>query len=221
MSFGLVSIMVTVVVAHLLALISPGPDFLMIVRSSLRNQKGNAIGVALGIALANGIYITLCIVGIGSILAASLVLMTILKVVGGAFLLYIAFHALRSRKRDYAQLVSADQDTLPSGHRGFQRELAAGFLSGLSNPKNIIFYLSLFSVVLTNEVGLAFRVGLGVWMTTAVFLWDSFIVVVLTQERVRRVFVKMAFYVDKVAGTLLGLIGVKLIETAFVKDGKL
>lgn len=46
------SIVMTVVAAHFLALISPGPDFLMMVRSALRNSRRRAIGMALGIALA-------------------------------------------------------------------------------------------------------------------------------------------------------------------------
>jgi threonine/homoserine/homoserine lactone efflux protein len=82
MSTQILALLATVVAAHFLALISPGPDFLMIVRSSLRTGKVNAIGVAGGIALANGIYIALCIVGVGAVLAASLVTMAVLKVVG-------------------------------------------------------------------------------------------------------------------------------------------
>jgi threonine/homoserine/homoserine lactone efflux protein len=214
-----VSIVATVVVAHLLALVSPGPDFLMVVRSSLRSRKADALGVAAGISLANGVYITLCIVGVGSLLAASLVLMTILKVAGGLFLLYVAFHALKSRKKDYQNLV-AEGGTEPRRRNSFFNEFLAGFVSGISNPKNVIFYLSLFSVVLTSDVGLVFKIGLGTWMTLAVFLWDAFVILILTRPRVRRVFSRVAFYLDKVAGTLLGFIGIKLIESAFVKEGK-
>jgi threonine/homoserine/homoserine lactone efflux protein len=215
----MLSMVATVVVAHLLALISPGPDFLMVVRSSLRSRKTDAFGVAAGIALANGVYIALCIVGVGSLLAASLVLMTLLKVVGGLFLLYVAYHALKSRKKDYERLVT-EGDSEQRRASSFSREFLAGFVSGISNPKNIIFYLSLFSVVLTSDVGLLFKIGLGTWMTAAVFLWDAFVILILTRPNVRRVFSRIAFYLDKIAGTLLGFIGVKLIESAFVKEGK-
>lgn len=68
----IISVITTVVIAHFLALISPGPDFLLVVRSALRNTRRRAIGVALGIALANGVYITLCIIGVGSAIAHSL-----------------------------------------------------------------------------------------------------------------------------------------------------
>lgn len=219
MTVAVAAVIATVVVAHFLALVSPGPDFLLIVKSAVRHTKGQALGVAVGIAAANGIYIGLCIVGVGSLLATSLVVMTVLKILGGAFLLYVAFQALRSKKADYG-FVTAETDDPSAGRRSFGRELVTGFLSGISNPKNILFYLGLFSVVLTNDVGLGFKIALGVWMTTVVFLWDAFIIYVLSQKRVKRVFGRVAFYVDKVAGTLLGLVGLKLVESALFEDQK-
>ena len=51
------SMIMTVIVAHLLALISPGPDFLLVVRSAIRNTRRKALGVALGIAFANGFFL--------------------------------------------------------------------------------------------------------------------------------------------------------------------
>ena len=86
--------------------------------------------------------------------------------------------------------------------------------SGLSNPKNIIFYLSLFSVVLTPETSTALKLGLGVWMTVLVFAWDAMIIFVLSQHNVRQWFAKLAFYIDKAAGVLLGIMGWTLLKNA-------
>jgi len=221
MTVGIFAIITTVVVAHFFALISPGPDFLLIVKSAVRNRKSRAVGVAFGIALANGIYIFLCIVGVGSILATSLVVMTVLKILGGLFLIYVAYHALKSRKSDYAFINKEDPSSKTVKEKSFEREFITGFLSGISNPKNIIFYLSLFSVVLTNEVGLVFKISLGIWMTSVVFLWDTFIIFVLSQKSVKAIFGRVAFYIDKIAGTILGLIGIKLVESAIFEDKKI
>ena len=221
MSLSILAIISTVVVAHFLALISPGPDFLLIVKSAVKNRKSQAVGVALGIAAANGIYIFLCILGVGSVLAASLVLMTALKILGGLFLLWVAFHALKSRKSDYAFVTSETDEAQGGSGRSWGREFLTGFLSGISNPKNILFYLSLFSVVLTKEVGLGFQIALGIWMTSLVFFWDAFIIFILSQRRVKAVFGRVAFYIDKAAGTVLGLIGLKLVESAIFEDRKL
>lgn len=210
----IISVITTVVIAHFLALISPGPDFLLVVRSALRNTRRRAIGVALGIALANGVYITLCIIGVGSAIAHSLWLMITLKIVGGLFLLYIAYHAIKARRSDYAFLAQAQIISGNKSASSFFKEFLLGIVSGLSNPKNIIFYLSLFSVILTPRITISLTVGLGIWMTLLVFAWDTMIIFVLSQQRVRNTFGKMAYYIDKVAGALLGFMGYKLLESA-------
>lgn len=210
----IISVITTVVIAHFLALISPGPDFLLVVRSALRNTRRRAIGIALGIALANGVYITLCIIGVGSAIAHSLWLMITLKIVGGLFLLYIAYHAIKARRSDYAFLAQAQIISGNKSAPSFFKEFLLGIVSGLSNPKNIIFYLSLFSVILTPRITISLTVGLGIWMTLLVFAWDVMIIFVLSQQRVRNTFGKMAYYIDKVAGALLGFMGYKLLESA-------
>ena len=220
MTLGIFTMIATVVVAHFLALVSPGPDFLLIGKSAVRNRKSRALGVAFGIASANGVYILLCIIGVGSILATSLLVMTTLKILGGLFLVWVAYHALKSKKADYKFVSSEGAESGELKGKSFGKEFVTGFLSGISNPKNIIFYLSLFSVVLTGEVGLGFKIGLGVWMTSAVFLWDTLILFILSQKPVRALFGRLAFYVDKVTGTILGLIGLKLVESAIFEDRK-
>jgi threonine/homoserine/homoserine lactone efflux protein len=218
---NILALTATVVVAHFLALISPGPDFLLVVKSAVKNTRPKAIGIAIGIAAANGIYIGLCILGVGSILAASLVLMTILKIAGGIFLIYVAYHALKAKKLDYAFIADAKIGAAENAGNSIWKEMLTGFISGISNPKNILFYLSLFSVVLTNEVSLLYRILLGLWMTLLVFAWDTFIIYVLSQNRIKSIFSRVAFYIDKIAGTILGLIGLKLIEGAVLEGKKI
>lgn len=86
-----------VALAHFIALISPGPDFLLIIKSTLRNSRRVAFGVVSGIATANALYIVLCLAGAGAILAQSVTLMILIKLFGGIFLLFIAWQALRAK----------------------------------------------------------------------------------------------------------------------------
>ena len=208
----------TVVVAHFLALISPGPDFLLLVKSSLSNTSNRVIGMALGIAIANGVFIALCIIGVGAIIVKSFYLMMGLKILGGLFLLYVAYHAIKAKKSDYQMLVNTQEKSTMHTNRSFFAEFMLGLISGLSNPKNIIFYLSLFSVVLTPSVSMSLSVALGVWMVLLVFLWDTMIVLILSKKQIRKVFAKIAFYLDKLAGILLGALGYKLLRSAFKNE---
>ncbi|WKU19457.1 LysE family translocator [Advenella alkanexedens] len=216
MDSGLTWIFLTVALAHFLALLSPGPDFVLVVKSAIKNDKSKAIGVAAGIASANAFYIALCLAGVGAILASSITIMIALKIIGGIFLVFLAVQALRTKKNDYADF-GLDTTTNKNGHTTFVKEFATGFMSGALNPKNLLFYLSLFTVVLTNDVNLTFKISLGVWMTMVVFAWDTAVIFLLSTKKVRNQFTKSAFYIDKVTGAILGLVGLSIVRSALSK----
>jgi threonine/homoserine/homoserine lactone efflux protein len=216
MDLDLVWMFLTVALAHFLALLSPGPDFVLVVKSAIKNDKSKAIGVAAGVSSANALYIALCLVGVGAILASSVSLMIVLKIIGGLFLVFLAVQALRAKKSDYADL-SLDIDENETHKTTFMKEFITGFMSGILNPKNLLFYLSLFTVVLTNDVSLAFKVVLGCWMTVVVFVWDAAIIFLLSVNKVRNQFTKCAYYIDKVTGAILGVIGFSIVRSALSK----
>ena len=82
--------------------------------------------------------------------------MTAIKFAGGVFLTYLAVMALKDKKSDYVFLIKSaeaedtKESTLP-------KEFLIGFASGILNPKNPLFYLSLFTLILNNEVGIGFK----------------------------------------------------------------
>ncbi|WP_122080840.1 LysE family translocator [Vibrio coralliirubri] len=216
MDAGLVGVFVTVAIAHFLALLSPGPDFVIVVKSAVRNKGRKALGVAFGIASANAVYIVLCLVGVGSILAASVSVMIALKIIGGVFLVYLAVQAIRAKKCNYSNF-DVDEEGA-SNQTTFLKEFITGFLSGILNPKNLLFYLSLFTVVLNNDIGFMFKLGLGIWMTVVVFVWDAAIIFLLSAPKVRREFTRVAYYIDKVTGVMLGLLGLTIVKSALVRQ---
>lgn len=210
-------VFLTIAIAHFIALISPGPDFLLIIKSTLNNTKRVAFGVISGIVAANAIYIALCMAGVGAILAQSITTMIIIKLFGGLFLIYIAWQALRAKKQDYAFLLAnAKESQHECLQSSFGREFMIGLSSGLLNPKNLLFYLSLFTVVLdSQDNSTLFKVGIAAWMVMAVLVWDSFIMYILTRPMIRNQFSRCAYWIDKVAGVILGVIGLKIVHLAF------
>ncbi|MCW7753101.1 LysE family translocator [Desulfobotulus sp. H1] len=218
MDVSLLGIFTTVALAHFLALLSPGPDFVLVVKSAVRNNGKNAVGIAMGIASANAIYIGLCLIGVGAILAASVPVMIVLKIVGGLFLMYLAIQAIRARKSSYSSFESGISPFSASDKTTFFKEFFIGFMSGMLNPKNLLFYLSLFTVVLTSEVGFTFKLALGVWMTAVVFFWDVAIIFFLSKRQIRSKFTKVVYYVDKVTGAILGVIGFTIVKSALIRQ---
>ena len=216
MDSSLLGIFVTVAIAHFLALLSPGPDFVLIVKSAIKNGSKKSIGVAAGISSANALYIALCLIGVGSILAKSATVLIVLKVMGGLFLIYLAIQALRAKKDSYKELALVETNDRQSGTTWLS-EFITGFMSGILNPKNLLFYLSLFTVVLTKDINLSFKMTLGIWMTMVVFFWDVAIIYLLSTSRVQSKFSKVAYYIDKLTGAILGMIGFSIVRSAFTK----
>ena len=216
MDSSLLGIFVTVAIAHFLALLSPGPDFVLIVKSAIKNGGKKSIGVAAGISSANALYIALCLIGVGSILAKSATVLIVLKVMGGLFLIYLAIQALRAKKDSYKEFALVETNDRQSDTTWLS-EFITGFMSGILNPKNLLFYLSLFTVVLTKDINLSFKMTLGIWMTTVVFFWDVAIIYLLSTSRVQSKFSKVAYYIDKLTGAILGMIGFSIVRSAFTK----
>ena len=210
------TVFVPVALAHFLALMSPGPDFLLLVKTSLRQSAGVAMGAALGIALGNAIYIALCLMGVGALLSQSVPVMVGLKLAGGIFLMVLGWKALRAKRADYAAIAQLEAVPASATRGAFVKALGTGLASALLNPKNLLFYLSLFTVVLTPGVGLGIQLGLGAWMTAVVLAWDAAIVVLLTKSAVRQRFARVAFVLDKVTGAVLGALGARIVQSVLV-----
>ncbi len=87
-------------------------------------------------------YIGLCLLGVGSILAAAASVMIALKIICGLFLVYLAARSIRAAKCHYSRIYVSDLDI--SSQTTFVKEFVTGFLSGILNPRNLLYLLSVF-----------------------------------------------------------------------------
>jgi len=85
---------------HLLAVASPGPDFAIILKQSIRYDRRTAIFTSFGIAAGILLHVTYSLVGIGLIIASDERLFTALKYIAASYFCYIAWHGLRAKKPD-------------------------------------------------------------------------------------------------------------------------
>lgn len=91
----------------LLAAMSPGPDMIVVIKNSLLSRR-LGIFTALGIASAIFIHVGYCIAGVGVIISQSIILFSIVKVLGALYILYIAYQLLRAKKSSYSSHSSSD-----------------------------------------------------------------------------------------------------------------
>lgn len=199
-------------VAHWLALVSPGPDFLLLVRNALRHGRRNGLGVSLGIAGANGVYIVAALTGF-SLLQHSPLLLTVMKLLAGAYLAYIGWSFIGA-SRAAAPTVLQTAESAALRREGFVRGLVAGFFSGGLNPKNGLFYLGLFTLMVDAGTGMVVKMWYGLWMFAAVFCWDAGVVLAVSSGRVAAHIGRYFTRAELLAGVVLLAGGMALTLTA-------
>ena len=186
--------------AHFVALLSPGPDFFLLVGYAVRYRMRGSTGLCVGIAVGNGLYILLAIIGWG-ILRQLPLLFTIIELLGALYLLWIGSLLIRSRPQT---LTGADaQSTCP----GFGKQLLLGLGSSLLNPKNALFYLALMTALLGPSVTLLQQTMSGIWMTSVVLCWDLLIVMFIGLPQIQRRLTRGILWVERIAGGVLIIFG--------------
>ena len=187
-------------VAHFLALLSPGPDFFLLVGYAARYRMRGSAGLCVGIAFGNGLYVLLAIIGWG-ILRQLPLLFTVIELLGALYLLWIGSLLVRSRPQT---LTGTDaQSTCP----GFGKQLLLGLGSSLLNPKNALFYLALMTALLGSSVTLLQQTMSGIWMTSVVLCWDLLIVMFIGLPQIQRRLSRGILWVERIAGGVLIIFG--------------
>ncbi|MEX1033548.1 MAG: LysE family transporter [Cellvibrionaceae bacterium] len=195
----------TVVIVHLLAVASPGPDFAIMLRQALFQCRSNAMLSAAGIGLGILVHVSYSLLGIGLLIQQSIALFTILKIVGAAYLTWIAIHALRSKAGGIH--VESTGNSSQTGMAAFR----LGFLTNVLNPKATLFFVSLFSVIISPGTPAWVQAGYGIYMAFATGLWFAGVAVFFTLSRVRRVFNRFGYWLDRLMGGLLLLLAGQLL----------
>lgn len=192
-----------IALAHFVALLSPGPDFFLILQASLRLSRRCGFAIALGIASANGLFVLLTILGLESFRGMGQILI-FLKYLGAGYLLFIGYSLLRSKGSGDD---GADNQTNFVNNSKILTQFYLGFLSGIMNPKNIIFYFSLFTVMISPDTSLPIRSLYGLWMFMVVLVWDCLLVIFLGQPRIKNKIGSGTAIISKISGSVLIFMG--------------
>lgn len=122
--------------AALVLIVIPGPSVLFTIGRALALGRTGGLLSVLGNALGLLPVITLVALGVGGIVARSVVLFSIVKVAGALYLMYLGVQAIRHRNRTAE---AATSGALPRSH---WRQLGEGFVVGVTNPKTIAFFVA-------------------------------------------------------------------------------
>jgi threonine/homoserine/homoserine lactone efflux protein len=128
--------LIAFVLAALVLIVIPGPSVLFTIGRALALGRIGGLLSVLGNALGLLPIIGLVAIGVGGIVARSVVLFTIVKVIGALYLMFLGVQAIRHRNRTAEAAISG---ALPRSH---WRQLGEGFVVGITNPKTIAFFVA-------------------------------------------------------------------------------
>jgi len=201
----------TVAMVHLIALMSPGPDFFFVSQTAASRSRREAMMGVVGISLGVMVWAGVALLGLNLILQKMAWLHQIIMVGGGLYLCWMGWQLLRSARSQNAQTAPAEEVkvALPKPGRSFIR----GLLTNLSNPKAVIYFGSVFSLFVGEDVGAGARWGLFALITGETFIWFSLVAIIFALPAMRRGYQRMAKWIDGLAGVLFTGFGLHLIFT--------
>lgn len=190
------------------AVVSPGPDFVMALQNSLSYGRRAGIMTAIGFGLGVSIHVAYTLAGIAVLIASSTLLFSIIKYIGAAYLFYVGIKAMRSN--GWQDSVAA------SASRALKSDWSAirdGFITNVFNPKATLFFLALFTQFLKPGMGLLEQLVLGGTCVAMVTIWFTGVALFMTVPAIRLRFARISKWVDRVCGGLFIALGVKLAAT--------
>nr|WP_238481317.1 LysE family transporter [Motilimonas sp. E26] len=193
---------------HLLAAASPGPDFVLVSQQTLSHGKKAGLLCSIGIALGLSIHILYSAFGLAAIIANSASLLWMIKILGGGYLFYLGIKGLMAKPVD---LSATDAPVAPA--RSGLKTIGMGFLCNALNPKAPIYFVSLFTVVLSPDMPISQIAIYGVWMMVIQMAWFSAVVGLLSRPAINLKFKKLGHWVDRVLGGAMIALGIKIITT--------
>jgi threonine/homoserine/homoserine lactone efflux protein len=201
---------ITIALAHLVAVASPGPDFAIVMKHSIQYGRRIALVTSIGVGTAILLHVVYALAGLGLIINSTPWLYDALIVIASAFLLYIGFSACRSPKPAATQGGTESSKSF-NANLSDKKAFIIGFMTNGLNPKATLFFLSLFTVVVSESTPFMVKTGYGVYLALATMAWFCFLSMMLTKQSVRQFFGRNGYLFDRIMGAALILLAINII----------
>ncbi|WP_159739768.1 LysE family translocator [Vibrio atypicus] len=207
------TILATLASVHFIALMSPGPDFALVVQNATRYGRQTGLYIALGLSCGILLHSILSLTGVSYLVHQQPTLFALLQIAGGSYLSYLGYGALKGTWQSVQSVQSEQQNIedpsllLTNKRQAFSR----GFATNILNPKALVFFVSLMSSLVPATMSLTGK-GIALMILWSLSLvWFSFLAWALSTQRMQRKVKAMAIYVDGLCGVLFSVIGLSIL----------
>lgn len=197
----------TVALVHIIALMSPGPDFFFVSQTAVSRSRKEAMMGVLGITGGVMVWAGVALLGLHLIIEKMAWLHTLIMVGGGIYLCWMGYQMLRGALKKNDLAAAEPQVELARSGRSFLK----GLLTNLANPKAIIYFGSVFSLFVGDNIGAGARWGIFLLIVLETLAWFTIVASLFALPKMRRGYQRMAKWIDGIAGTLFAGFGIHLI----------
>jgi threonine/homoserine/homoserine lactone efflux protein len=197
--------------AMIVGAMSPGPSFVMVARTAVSASRGDGLAAALGMGAGGIVFAIAALVGLQAAFLAVPALYLGVKLLGGAYLVYLGIRIWRGAREPLA--VSQEERSPGSRGNGW-RAFLLGMGTQISNPKTAVVYASIFAAFLPREVPLALALAVPAVIFCIETGWYSIVALALSSAAPRSAYLRYKAWIDRAAGGVMVLLGVKLLSGA-------
>jgi len=188
-----------------LAMISPGPDFFMVVKNAARYPQKTAMMTGFGVIVGIATHMLYCVTGLAVLIAATPVLFNILKYAGAAYLIWIGIQALLAKSDSKVNFTRVNKENI-----SLKKAFMQGYLCNLLNPKATLFFLSVFTQLLDINSSLTDKLWYAFIIIFLAVIWWPLLIMIIQSPAAQRTLTKIQHIIDKVLGGFLILLGLKV-----------
>lgn len=192
-----------VIGVHLLAAMSPGPSFILCARAAAAQGFGTAAALALGYGIGAAVWATAALAGLALLFELVPAVFLLLKVLGGAYLLWLAVQLWRHA----GSPLDADAAVAPPSPAAAVR---LGLLTFMTNPKPAVFFGAVFVKFVPPDTPLAWQAAVVAAVLVNETLWYLFVARALSLPRARAAYLRLKSTLDRVFGALLAALGIQV-----------
>lgn len=218
----------------LIAITAPGPDVVLVLRQTVRGGRRAGVAAAAGIALGIVAWIALAMVGAHVLVEADDRILGGLQIAGGSYLVALGAAGLRAtlapggaHEFELAALAEPDLDPVgraagvqpielgvaeggdgPRATGGLvRRSFALGLVTNLSNPKALVFFGTVFTVLIPQDASATERVALSVLLVVTEVVWFGGLALLTSSAKAGPFFGRHAARLDTVAAVAFIVLG--------------
>lgn len=188
-----------------LAMVSPGPAFLLVSRTAASRPRPTAFATAMGVATAAGLWAIGATAGVAGLLARFPVLYGAIQLVGAVYLIALGLAAWRDSPAE-APVAMPDL----AGGQAFRR----GLWLSLSNPKIVFFYGGIFVTLLPAQAPVWLNLAALALVLAQEFVWYTAVATVFSRRRVQAMYGRLQHRIERVMGAVFIALGARIAALA-------